>query len=93
MKNIFENIIQTIKNNFNYIHFLTLIFVIIIFIIVIIFLFIIKRNKEQELKQSIKSKNNLNHLIINLIEKKVYSFSLKKLINATTTTLDIFLNQ
>lgn len=93
MKNIFENIIKTIKNNFNYIHFITLIFVIIISIIVIIFLFIIKRNKEQELKQSIKSKNNLNHLIINLIGKKVYSFSLKKLIKSSTTTLDIFLNQ
>lgn len=92
MQEIFENILNTITDKFNYLHFIALLLIIVIFIVVIILLSVSARNKNKKLKELIKNKNNLHHLIINLIDRTVYSFSTKKLINASTVKLDTFLD-
>lgn len=93
MQEFLENIGKVISEKFNHIHFVILLIVLVLFIVVIVLLNIANKNRKNNLKQLIKNKNNLYHLIINLIDKSVYIFSKKKLINSQTITLDSFLEK
>lgn len=89
---LMKNILDSITENFKLSHLLILISIFLIFIALLLIIHGLYKQKKQKLNQLIKNKDTLNHLKIDLINKKVYIFSIKSLENAKTISLNEFLD-